>query len=64
MVGPKDSVIGMDREASLQRFLTGVPHRFRVADGAVQFNAVLVEIDALSGRAQGIERIDREQDIL
>ena len=60
MVGPRDSVIGMDREASLQRFLTGVPYRFKVAEGPVQFNSVLVEIDALSGRAERIERVDRE----
>ena len=60
MVGPRDSVIGMDREASLQRFLTGVPYRFKVAEGTVQFNSVLVRIDALSGKADSIERLDRE----
>jgi 2',3'-cyclic-nucleotide 2'-phosphodiesterase len=60
MVGPRDSVIGMDREASLQRFLTGVPYRFKVAEGAVQFNSVLVQIDALSGKATAVERVDRE----
>ncbi|HEX3630350.1 MAG TPA: TIGR00282 family metallophosphoesterase [Candidatus Dormibacteraeota bacterium] len=60
MVGPRDSVIGMDREASLQRFLTGVPYRFKVADGPVQFNSVLARIDALSGRAASVERVDRE----
>jgi calcineurin-like phosphoesterase len=64
MVGPKESVIGMDREASLQRFLTGVPYRFKVADGPVQFNSVLARIDALSGKAEGVERIDRELEAL
>jgi metallophosphoesterase (TIGR00282 family) len=59
MVGAQDSVIGMDREASLQRFLTGVPHRFRVAEGTIQFNSVLVQIDSSTGRAQQIERVDR-----
>jgi metallophosphoesterase (TIGR00282 family) len=63
MVGPRDSVIGMDREASLQRFLTGVPFRFRVAEGPVQFNSVLVQIDALSGKASRVERIDREIEV-
>src|SRR6266513_1625778 len=63
MVGPRDSVIGMDKEASLQRFLTGVPYRFKVADGPVQFNSVLVRIDALSGKADGIERVDREVEV-
>jgi metallophosphoesterase (TIGR00282 family) len=60
MVGPRDSVIGMDKEASLNRFLTGVPYRFKVADGVVQFNSVLAEIDALSGKATRVERVDRE----
>jgi 2',3'-cyclic-nucleotide 2'-phosphodiesterase len=64
MVGPKESVIGMDRQASLQRFLTGVPYRFKVADGPVQFNSVLARIDALSGKAASVERVDREVDAL
>jgi len=60
MVGPRDSVIGMDREISLQRFLTGLPHRFRVAEGVVSFNSVMVRIDSDTGRASAIERVDRE----
>ncbi len=60
MVGPRDSVIGMDREISLQRFLTGLPHRFKVAEGVVTFNSVLARIDGHSGTATTIERIDRE----
>jgi metallophosphoesterase (TIGR00282 family) len=61
MVGPRDSVIGMDKEAVLKRFLTGVPYRFEVAGGPVTFNSVLITIDRLSGRATAIQRIDREQ---
>lgn len=64
MVGPIQSVIGMDREASLQRFLTGVPYRFKVAEGPVQFNSVLARIDALSGKAEAVERVDREVEAL
>ena len=60
MVGPRDGVIGMDSEAVLKRFLTAVPHRFEVAAGPVTFNAVLVSIDSLTGRARSIQRIDRE----
>lgn len=60
MVGPRDSVIGMDHEISLQRFLTGVPARFKVADGVASFNSVLVRIDGHSGNATVIERIDRD----
>ena len=60
MVGPRDGVIGVDKEAVLKRFLTGVPQRFEVASGPVTFNSVLVSIDRLSGRATAIQRIDRE----
>jgi len=52
-------VIGEDKEASLQRFLTGVPYRFKVRGGRVQFNSVLAQIDALSGKAIRVA-VDRE----
>ena len=58
MVGPRDGVIGMDREPVLKRFLTGVPQKWRIADGAVTFNSVLINIDRLSGQATSIQRID------
>ncbi len=56
MTGPYHGIIGMDREAILQRFLTHLPVRFEVAKGPVQFNAVVVEADA-TGRATAIRRI-------
>ena len=60
MVGPRDSVIGVQKEAALRRFLTGMPHRFETASGAVTFNSVLVTISRRTGRATSIQRIDRE----
>ncbi len=60
MVGPRDSCIGMDKDVVLQRFLTGVPNRFVVASGPVTFNSVLVTINAPTGRATSIQRVDRE----
>ena len=59
MVGPRDGVIGVDKEAVIKRFLTGVPHRFEVASGPVTFNSVLITIDRFQGRATSIQRIDR-----
>jgi metallophosphoesterase (TIGR00282 family) len=56
MTGPRDGIIGMAREAILERFLTQLPVRFEVAPGPVQFNAVLLEIDD-EGRALAIERV-------
>jgi metallophosphoesterase (TIGR00282 family) len=60
MVGPRDSVIGVDKDAALKRFLTGMPHRFETAGGIVTFNSVLVTISRPTGRATSIQRIDRE----
>ena len=60
MVGPRDGCIGMDRDVVIQRFLTGVPNRFVVASGPVTFNSVLVTINASTGLATSIQRVDRE----
>ncbi|HLE02228.1 MAG TPA: TIGR00282 family metallophosphoesterase [Dehalococcoidia bacterium] len=60
MTGPMDSVIGVEVEAVLQRFLTLLPHRLPVGKGRVVFNAVLVDIDEASGRARKIDRLVRE----
>ena len=57
MVGPQDSILGMDTEGSVQKFLTQMPHRFEVADGAVVLCGIVVDIDIQSGHATSIERI-------
>jgi metallophosphoesterase (TIGR00282 family) len=57
MTGPYDSVIGVQKEQVLQRFLTSLPGRFEAAINDVRFCAVLVECDEATGRASGIERI-------
>lgn len=59
MVGPMDSVIGVDAESAIRSFLTGMPHRFSVGEGAVVFDAVLVEVDEATGKAISIQRIQR-----
>ena len=59
MTGPVDSVIGSDREAVLDRFLTSMPQRLAVASGPCVLNSVLVDVDDASGNATAIERIDR-----
>jgi hypothetical protein len=57
MTGPYDSVIGVQKEQIVQRFLTSLPGRFEAAMNDVRFCAVLVECDESTGRAQGIQRI-------
>ena len=56
MTGPHDSVIGMEKGAVIKRFLDGMPVRFEVATGDIQMNAVLVEVDSVSGRAVSVAR--------
>jgi len=57
MTGPHDSVIGIDRSAIIQRFLTGLPQRFEVATENPRLNAVVIEADEASGRARSITRL-------
>ena len=64
MVGPRDSVIGDDAKAVIERFLTQIPKRLAVAaDKHIILNAVAVDIDEGSGKARGIERVYREIEI-
>jgi metallophosphoesterase (TIGR00282 family) len=60
MTGPTDSIIGDDAEAVIQRFLTMMPHHLSVGKGKPVLNAVMVEVDENSGRANRIERICQE----
>ena len=59
MTGPMDSVIGSDKDAVLERFLTSMPHRLNVATGPCVLNAVLVDVDEETGTASSVERVDR-----
>jgi metallophosphoesterase (TIGR00282 family) len=62
MVGPADSIIGDNVESVIHRFLTHMPNRLIVGEGAAIFNSVLIEIDQITGRAISITRIDRRMD--
>ena len=54
MTGPWVSSLGVERGPVMERFLTQMPVRFDVAPGPCQFNGVLIDVDAGSGRALGI----------
>lgn len=62
MTGPRDGVLGMDRERIIERFLSSLPVRFEVASGAAQLSAVAIEVDADTGRARKITRIAEHDD--
>lgn len=57
MTGPFDSILGRRREDVLERFLTQVPVRFQMGKENIQLHGVIIDIDAKSGRANSIERI-------
>ena len=57
MSGPYDSIIGVEKELVLSRFLTGMPGKFEAAKGNPKMCAALIECDGATGRAQRIQRI-------
>ena len=57
MTGPHDSIIGMEKEPSLGRFLNAMPSRFEPATGNPRLNGAVIEADDKTGRATSITRI-------
>jgi hypothetical protein len=57
MSGPYDSIIGVEKERVLHKFLTGMPGKFEAAKGNPKMCAALVTCDPLTGRASAIRRI-------
>jgi metallophosphoesterase (TIGR00282 family) len=64
ITGPHDSVIGVDVEAALGRFLNGMPARFETATGNPRLNAVVIEAADDTGKATDIERLSYHMDEL
>jgi hypothetical protein len=60
LTGPVDSVIGVEASLAIQRFLTGMPNRFEPARGPARLCGAVIRIEPDSGRAVGIERIQRD----
>lgn len=57
MCGPWDSVIGLRKEAAIERFLTQRPSSFDLATGDVRLQGAIVDIDEETGRARSIARV-------
>ncbi|MGO8759956.1 MAG: TIGR00282 family metallophosphoesterase [Terracidiphilus sp.] len=57
MSGPYDSVIGVETDLVLRKFLTGMPGKFEAAKGNPKMCATLVTCDPATGRASAIQRI-------
>jgi metallophosphoesterase (TIGR00282 family) len=59
MSGPYESVIGMEKEAVIRKFLDQMPARFEVAKGDARLCGALIEANPQDGRALSIQRITR-----
>jgi metallophosphoesterase (TIGR00282 family) len=57
MTGPYDSVIGVEAETIVKRFVTGMPSRYETAKGDPRLAAAVVTVDPGSGRATAIDRM-------
>jgi metallophosphoesterase (TIGR00282 family) len=57
MSGPYDSVIGVETELVLNRFMTGMPGKFEAAKGNPKMCAVLIGCDGLTGRAYSVQHL-------
>ena len=57
MTGPYDSVIGVEKELVLQRFLSSVPGKFEAAKGDPRLCAVAIECNPSTGKATAVQRI-------
>ena len=57
MTGPKKSVIGMDIQASIKRFETTLPERYKIAGGDTMLNGVVFDVDNSTNKVKNIKRI-------
>ncbi|NQX57313.1 TIGR00282 family metallophosphoesterase [Paenibacillus qinlingensis] len=62
MVGPRDGILGVERNAVLQKFKTQLPVRFITDEGKWHFHAVVIELNDQTGLAKGINLIRYDED--
>jgi 2',3'-cyclic-nucleotide 2'-phosphodiesterase len=56
MTGPCDSVIGVDTDIIIRRFLTALPVRMEASRRSPELHAVIVDVDESTGLARAIRR--------
>jgi metallophosphoesterase (TIGR00282 family) len=56
MTGPYKSVIGVETETILQRFLSGLPVRMEAAKHGAELHSVIVDVDEETGKARAVRR--------
>ena len=58
MTGPRESVLGIRPEQSVEFFLGGLPGRYRTAEGACKLQGAIFTLDSGTGLCVGVERIE------
>ena len=61
MTGPYNSVIGVDKDIILKRFLTSLPVRMEAARGGVELHGVIIDVDESTGLARGIQAYTQKE---
>jgi len=57
MTGPSEGVIGVKRDSAIRRFRTLLPERYLPAEGHMQVNAILADINERDGKTLSVSRI-------
>lgn len=57
MTGPYDSVIGLDKNAIIEKFITGLPRKLEVAEKECSLCGVIIDVNPETGQARSIVRL-------
>lgn len=57
MCGCYDSVIGVDKDAAIRRFITALPGHGEAVDGVATFCGLLMTVDTGTGRCSAVRRV-------
>jgi metallophosphoesterase (TIGR00282 family) len=57
MTGPAVSVIGIEKEQIIERFLMQMPRKFETARGGAILCAIVIEIDEKTGKSAAVQRL-------
>lgn len=58
MTGPYNSIIGVEKQIIIERFLTNLPVRMEAARHGPELHGVIVEVEESTGKAASIRRVE------
>ena len=59
MTGPRNSVIGMDKNVALKRFISALPEKYKIAEGKeAMYNSVMFKVNNDTNKVESITRIN------